>query len=752
MVKEKAPGIMDRVRHWWGGKVFGAGDLFFQTEPVIIGNNKAAKVLADPIKQVKEYLGTAYACGTINANAVASVPWKLYAITRKGQARPRTRTAPLSPAQKKWVMKAPSMAGVMSEDMEIEQVLDHPVIQLLRDANGMMEGRQLFELLALYLDFTGRAYWHCPKDVTGTVSDIYPLPAQHVIPVWNKEQGMLSHYEYRAGKVQKRFEVDEVLAFNNPDMIDPFAGGVAPAGAAWESIQILRQDLSNTLATYANKGRRDVMITPNSPDGMIGQDQAKRLEYEVNTRYGRFGRGGAWVPMFPLDVKDLTIPPKELESMARYLASKEDVANAFGVPISLLKTDGVNRANAEAGHYQHAKLAVLPRIRRIESRLNQQFIPNFDDRLFIAFDNPVPADEEKDVRVRGEKLKASTLTINEARQQDGLPPVEYGDELMIDGNRRFLSQVANMPDQPAAPVPAKAKSVAPDGSELFCGKGCGCGNGRAVKPKDDAWFKDVPDGDPKIERLFLKWWKRQEKAVIDALEGNPNEYISTGQDPYSVLSNPAWTEEMVQEYAPLIEKWYARGADVTRDRIGLKSTTPRTKRQEIETVMDMPEDYVIEGTLIRAAHDAATMTVAVVNETTDQALKAVQRQVATLASEGIIQRRVITDMIKEAITGISESRAKTIATTEVNRAVHDGQIVFGSQSNAIKGYKPLIHPAAWPTCKQWEQDNPFIPIEKAQKSIGTYDRLIPPIHPNCRSTVLEVFTDELQAIIDSAEE
>ena len=67
-------GIYDSIRGMFTGKkVLGAGDPYFN-DPVILGNSKAAAATPTDEKLVREYLGTAYACGSINAQAVAQTP------------------------------------------------------------------------------------------------------------------------------------------------------------------------------------------------------------------------------------------------------------------------------------------------------------------------------------------------------------------------------------------------------------------------------------------------------------------------------------------------------------------------------------------------------------------------------------------------------------------------------------------------------------------------------------------------------
>jgi len=71
-----------------------------------------------------------------------------------------------------------------------------------------------------------------------------------------------------------------------------------------------------------------------------------------------------------------------------------------------------------------ARNAILPRCRRLEERLSQRLCPLFDERLFVAFDSPVPRDREYELRAREAHLAAGVITVNEARSEIGLAPLE----------------------------------------------------------------------------------------------------------------------------------------------------------------------------------------------------------------------------------------------------------------------------------------------------------------------------------------
>src|SRR5262249_41134673 len=109
--------------------------------------------------------------------------------------------------------------------------------------------------------------------------------------------------------------------------------------------------------------------------------------------------------------------------------TKEDIANAFHVPISFLTTN-TNLANLLASQSQHMALAIDPRLRRRDEKLNEQLVPLLDPtrRLFLASEDPVPIDMDAMIARKERDMKSGLVTINEVRSERGLPPVDWGDK------------------------------------------------------------------------------------------------------------------------------------------------------------------------------------------------------------------------------------------------------------------------------------------------------------------------------------
>lgn len=109
-------------------------------------------------------------------------------------------------------------------------------------------------------------------------------------------------------------------------------------------------------------------------------------------------------------------------------ATKEDIANAFHVPLSFL-TSETNLANLQAAEHQHMAKAIYPRLKRRDEKLNEQLVPLFDPtgRLFLASEDPTPANLDRTMQQTELDLKFGVRTVNEIRNDRGDDPVPWGD-------------------------------------------------------------------------------------------------------------------------------------------------------------------------------------------------------------------------------------------------------------------------------------------------------------------------------------
>jgi len=370
---------------------------------------------------IEAYIETVYACATYNAQAVAAVPIKLYARTGAGQTRPRATTRPVTKAVRARLEKS----NIVQPGEDVDEIVEHPLLDLLAEANEVLDQYSLLMVTELHLDLVGRAYWYLQTDGLGVPVAVWPLPPHHVTELVDESGSPVpAGYRLAPGRGEpKVYKAAEVIAFRRLNPANPYFGGWSPTRAAWQSVSLLNADLGYMAKAVRGENIPSVLLSPRE---RIGDQEAKRTERRFDTKY-RY-RGGAFVVEDAMDVTPLTPTSAQMELVERTTRAKVAVCNAFGVPPMLLDPAQVSRANVEAGIYLHARSTVLPRVVQRDGVLNHRLVKLYDERLFLVSDDPVESDNERDARIRRQYADGGIMTINEIRAEMGLPEVAWGNE------------------------------------------------------------------------------------------------------------------------------------------------------------------------------------------------------------------------------------------------------------------------------------------------------------------------------------
>jgi HK97 family phage portal protein len=379
-----------------------------------------------PSELLAELKGAAWACASINAAVCASFPPRLYVATRPGQPRPRCLSRPLPPAVAKRLRSTAHLEPYTRAADRLEEVADHPLLTLLQQVNPVTNSFDLWELTTLYQEVHGVAYWYLEPGPLGPPRGVWLLPSQHVTPYRDPESNnLVDYYLYRTGSREQRFRPDDLIVFRYPDPRDPYRSGLSPLRACYEQVCLTSDFAAFKKAKFDNHAVPDAIV---SPEEVIGEEERDRLETQWNQRFRRGGSGRVVVAESSLRVQLLAHSLGDLAALADQRATKEEIANAFHVPLAFL-TSETNLANLQAAEHQHMAKAVTPRLRRRDEKLNERLVPLFDPsgRLFLASEDPVPVNRELSAREQQLNLQYGVVTINEVRGEQGLPPVPWGD-------------------------------------------------------------------------------------------------------------------------------------------------------------------------------------------------------------------------------------------------------------------------------------------------------------------------------------
>jgi len=439
--------------------------------PAIVGDNKVGMMVmpweigslfsrpGNPQAQVDSYKSWVYVCANKNAQAVASVPLRLYASTTNGNdSKKLVRTKTLNVNQKRWVMGNPGLQKKLTLADNVEEVVSHPFIDLMQNVNPYENRFDLFELTELFQELTGNAYWYIIRNQLNTPSQLWVLPPQYMQVVTGKDR-LVAGYVYRRGAVIIPFDPEEICHFKFPSPTSMIYGH-SPVEAVNKAV-VLNAAMSDFENTLLNNNAR--------PEGVLWTEQGlndlefARLKREWAENYGGVANAGKTVVLEKgLKYEPITMTPKELSFRDGRKITREEIAAAYGVPVSKLTTEAVNLANAEVGERQYQRDTILPRLRRIEEKINERVMPLYDERLFVAFDNPIPEDRDLAIKERDTNLKNQYSSVNIEREMNGLPPVPWGNKPivqsgMIPFDENAVAPAVN-PAKPTIPEPVNVNS------------------------------------------------------------------------------------------------------------------------------------------------------------------------------------------------------------------------------------------------------------------------------------------------------
>ena len=380
-----------------------------------------------PAELFAELKNTAYACAALNAGVCAAHPPRLYVRTRPGEAAPRRATKAVPRVTDERLRAAAHLDAHTKGAALIEEVTEHPLLSLFRSVNEEHNAWDLWELTTLHQEVTGSAYWLLEFDGLGTPGRVWPLPPQGVRPVRAAgSANVVDHYEFRQGGTVARYGPREVIAFKYPDPKDPYGPGLSPLRACFEHVRLDSQYVALKMAKFGNHALPGVLISP--ANGALSEQEARRLQTAWDQLLRDGGQGRAVVAESDVRVSVLSQALGDLSALAEVGAGKEVIANAFGVPAPYLFRE-TNLANLQAAETLHAALTVRPRLIRRDEKLNERLVPLFDPsgRLFLASDDPRPADRDRQLRQQIAHVRAGIRTVNEVRAELGLPSVAWGD-------------------------------------------------------------------------------------------------------------------------------------------------------------------------------------------------------------------------------------------------------------------------------------------------------------------------------------
>ena len=397
---------------------------------------------------VKEYRSWIYAAINLNATAIASTDLRLFVRNAPNGLRRAFRSRPCKhgdpgiyryltggiESHSGTIKPAPSTRRkIISFGDDFEEVTDsHPILDLIRMVNPWHNGFDLLQLLTIYIEATGNAYWHPVIDpILGVPSEIWPMPSQWVQVVPDVNQYIAGYVYGQTVREQQEFAANEVIHFRtaNPSN-DGLFYGMGKIEAGWWAVNQNRSTHEMDIAFAENQARPDYLAVVK---GGSSQDILDRFEENVKRQLRGTQKSGRFLTLTgDVQMVPLNWSPKDMVGRDEIV---EEVAAVFGVPVTLLKANDPNLASAQVGYAAWKSNTILPLLHLIEQKLNERLLPLFgiEGDAVLAFDNPVPTDREFNLRESQALTAGGLRTLNEDRKLRGDDPMPGGDVLRVNG-------------------------------------------------------------------------------------------------------------------------------------------------------------------------------------------------------------------------------------------------------------------------------------------------------------------------------
>ncbi len=322
------------------------------------------------------------------------------------------------------------------KDVELVEIEDHPILDLINTGTPLFPGTTSSQLVQSHLDLVGEAFQlkeranRVVNERTrqGVVTSLLPVPPHWVKALPTKEHPFFDVQFGRAG-IAEPVPKEDVIYYRDPNPKDPFGRGSGTARSLGDELQA-NEAASITIRTrLENNSIPPFLAMPDSEGGSsVESSQLERIREDWQRRLRGPEKGGGIVHFLRtrFKIEKLGNTFEELSLIPLLENQRDTIIQVYGLPPELLGViENSNRATIESAEVLYARHVLLPRLELRRAVLQQSLVPEFDERLILEFDSPVPDDREFELGVI--KVAPWAFQADEIRERAGQEPLPDDD-------------------------------------------------------------------------------------------------------------------------------------------------------------------------------------------------------------------------------------------------------------------------------------------------------------------------------------
>lgn len=598
-------------------------------------------------------------------------------------------------------------------------VVSHPFLNLLYKPNKFMSQTDLFSTHQTFKEMFGEVFWYMVLgDVTGQPKEIYLIRPDKMTVNLDDQGNVIGYTMRKSDGSTIPFTENEILHDKDFNPNNPYRG-YGTLEAALDYVATEDSTAKFTKNFFINNAGVNGVLTLK---GMSDKNAFRKFVEQWRAKYEGVDNAGKTAILREMDstFTKVGLGLNDIDMSALRQMTIDEVLMMFSVPRGMLglsaNDGGLGRASVETLEYIFAK-SIDNKMEQIDSFLERavnRYYPK--DKLYVEHECIVPEDKEYELKERQAAVDM-WMTRNEARLEEGLDVLPGGDVLRAPINVVPLEFDATPSANAGKRITLKLKAKKKDAAEL-------------TYEKKENFRLMLQRHQMRYERVYLK-------AVMPILDEQESQAMKVAEHHGAAKTLEAELFALATAIKEFDQKLYPVLADMylTQGALALAFAGA-----------DDNTNFDITPAVEKFIHDSTKRMAKNYNEQT-------LGDLAKTLTEGINLGESV-DKLKKRVAAVYVEtkgyRAERISRTETLKATNNATNYAYKQTGFVKAKEWFCNPGACEFCltfdgKQFGLDDTFASIGEQidGKDGGTYnvsydDIENPPLHPNCRCTIIPV--------------
>ena len=268
-------------------------------------------------------------------------------------------------------------------DGEVEEITDHPLLDLLNKPSDFLSGQELLAVTIRNMAIHGQAFWKKERLRGGGVDSLSFLSAKRTT-VHGDDTTLITHYEYRPkGGIgpPEIYQPDQIVHIRlEPDPDDP-KNGLSPLICVANELMLDNGSQQFVNASLTNHGSPGGFLVPVA-DEVLDEDVADETRQYIRKNFSGVNRGEIGVLRARMEYIRTALDPASMAVGDTLNTAEERICGALGVhPVVVGLGAGSSQSRVGAATIELERAAwnngIIPLQRSIAQQITRQMIPEF---------------------------------------------------------------------------------------------------------------------------------------------------------------------------------------------------------------------------------------------------------------------------------------------------------------------------------------------------------------------------------------